>query len=264
MTVNTPAFTLAVSNRKGGSGKTTTAVNLAAELARRGRRVLLVDADSQSHCAVGLGIDSTTQCGSLHDLFRSTTVDPATLVQPTDVPNLYLVPADPRFDGQLAFNGDDRLATALAEVQGEYDNIIIDTPPSIDTLLRNALHAANGILIPLVPQVLGQAGVRQLAQLFYQVASSVRSPMALLGLLPVMCDRRVPSQQRILDELALTFGRHRLLRSIRNDVRVAEAFGSGQPICHYAARSRGAMDYFMLAEALWPVLTEQMLTTQDN
>lgn len=252
--MNTPAcITLAVTNRKGGSGKTTTAVNLAAELAARGQRVLLVDADSQGHCALGLGVSVPAHKGSVHDLFRESQVTGAELVVPSRQPGLDLIPADTRFDGQLPYQDKNLLAQALRPLQKEYDVVIIDTPPSADCLLINALNAATGVLIPLVPQVLGSAGVRQLSQLFYQVASQGRPDLKLMGLVPIMCDRQVPSHARVLTELSLTFGNQRILRGIRTDIRLAEAFGAGQPIREYAPRSRGAMDYFMLAETLLPV-----------
>lgn len=248
------AITLAITNRKGGSGKTTTSVNLAAELAARGLKVLLVDADSQGHCALGLGVAVPPDTGNVHDLFTEPDRTLKGMVVPSRQPGLDLVPANTRFDGRVKTQANDRLDQALNEVRAEYDMIIVDTPPSVDALLLNALHAATGVLIPLVPQVLGSAGVRQLSQLFYQVAAQGRPGLKLVGLLPVMCDRKIPSHARVLSDLSLTYGAQRIMRGIRTDVRLAEAFGAGQPVREYAPRSRGAMDYFMLAEGILPLL----------
>ncbi|TGG93299.1 ParA family protein [Natronospirillum operosum] len=240
---------IAITNRKGGSGKTTTAVNLAAELAARGWQILLVDADSQGHCALGLGVAPPTGHPGLHQLFRDAQISLASLQVPTLQPGLTLIPANTRFDGRVTGIEDDLLARALCELSG-YDLIIVDTPPSVDPVLLNALRAADSVLIPVVPQVLGSAGVRQLAQLLYQVATQGRTDLKLLGLLPIMCDRSIPSHARVLSELGLTFGAQRIFRGIRPDVRLAEAFGAGQPVRELAPRSRGAMDYFMLVEEL--------------
>lgn len=243
---------LAITNRKGGSGKTTTAVNLAAELAARGQRILLVDADTQGHCALGLGVAPTAGSRGLHRLFTGDQTDIEGLIVQTRWAGLDLIPADTRFDGRGLYDDETLLRQALAPLT-DYDLVVLDTPPSVDLVLLNALQAAHGVLIPVVPQVLGSAGVRQLSQLFYQVATRGRADLKLLGLLPVMCDHNVPSQARVLAELAQTFGSQRILRGIRPDVRLAEAFGAGVPVRDYAPRSRGAMDYFMLAEAMLPM-----------
>lgn len=243
---------LAVTNRKGGSGKTTTAVNLGAELAARGWRVLLIDADTQGHCALGLGVAPAPGSAGLHGLFCGQSVPLHKLAVATRWDGLDLVPADTRFDGRGLQDDTTLLETALCQLaqHSDYDLILLDTPPSVDLVLLNALHAADGVLIPVVLQSLGSAGVRQLAQLFYQVATQGRPQLKVAGLVPVMCDRSVPSQERILAELAQTFGSQRLLRGIRQDVRLAEAFGVGVPIRQHAPRSRGAMDYYMLTEEL--------------
>lgn len=240
---------LAISNRKGGTGKTTTAVNLAAEFAARNYRVLLMDTDSQGHCALGLGVQWRPGQPSLHDLFSDHSPSIQQLILPTAVKGLDLIAANTRFTGFWGSDDTQVLKRALSELPA-YDLILIDTPPSVDLVLINALTAASGVLIPAVPHHLGAEGVRQLTQLFYRVASRDNPRLRLLGIVPIMADPQVPGHQAVVKELTQSFGPGRLLRGVRRDQRLAEAFAAAAPIRHFAPRSRGAMDYFMLTEQL--------------
>lgn len=241
---------LAISNRKGGTGKTTTAVNLAAEFAARQYRVLLVDTDSQGHCALGLGIRWRLGMPSVHDLFDDQPPHWSDCVLKTQVPGLDLIAANTRFEGLWGSEDRSILKRSLQEAQNDYDLILLDTPPSVDLVLINALTAAKGVLIPAVPHHLGAEGVRQLTQLFYRVASKDNPSLKLLGIVPVMADTQVPGHQAVVRELQQAFGPGRMLRGIRRDQRLAEAFAAGQSIRDFAPRSRGAMDYFLLTEQL--------------
>src|SRR5665647_1588624 len=142
------AITFVVSNRKGGTGKTTVSVNLAAELAALGLRVLLVDLDSQGHCAVGLGIKVSKATPTAHDIFRRTDVRLATAVQPTAFDKLALAPADTLFEHGEGLRDEGLLKRALAEeeIVTNFDVVILDTPPSLDILLLNALTAAHWVV----------------------------------------------------------------------------------------------------------------------
>ena len=243
---------LAVSNRKGGSGKTASAVNIAANLAATGQRVLLIDLDTQGHCALGLGVATGRLTPSVHDLFsKGAPLRPA--LQATAWPGLWLLPANPLF--AHGSGSQDALLLHLAlQHEGlcdEFDIIVLDTPPSLDVLLLNALHAAQWVLVPFVPHFLAAEGVRQLARTLFRIASSGQHPgLRLLGLLPVMYDQRVGMHRRTLDEIGQQFGALRVLPPIRNDIRLAESFAAGQPVGVYARQSRAAQDYMQAAESV--------------
>jgi chromosome partitioning protein len=237
---------IVITNRKGGTGKTTTAVNLAAEFAASGQRTLLVDLDTQNHCALGLGVKRAAAQPTAHHLFSATAPVPLTAaIVGTLWSGLDLVAADPDFHHDTAPDDDQILRRALADpaITERYDFIILDSPPSLDVLLINALTAAHWALIPFMPHPLSGEGVRQLARVFFRVAMSSNADLRLLGLLPVLLDSRIGQHRRVLEQIVSQFGQERLLGGIRSDIKLAESFAAGQPIREYAPRSRGNEDY---------------------
>lgn len=248
---------ITVANRKGGTGKTTTVVNVAAEFGRRGRRVLVIDLDTQGHASIGLG------CGlhvsgrpSVHDVFRQPELPLASVLIETPTKGVTLLAADTAFDGIGAEVSSLLLRNKLHELaqHREFDVVVIDTPPTLDVMLLNALSACHGVLVPFVPHFLAEVGVKQLADLFYKVAVTNNASLKLIGLLPVMLDRRTKLHKKVLSNLVGQFGENRMLRGIRSNIRLAEAFEHGQPVSAFAPKSAGAMDYYMLVEeldALW-------------
>ena len=249
----TGAFVLAISNRKGGTGKTTTAVNLAAEVAARGVATLLIDLDTQGHAAIGVGLAPPVKGEpTSHDLFARPGARLRDAIRRTDYDNLSIAPADPLYDG-IGGNAEPTLIARRLRDEGlldDYGLIVLDTPPSLDPLLMNAVAASRGVLVPLVPHPLAMNGVQQLTRLLFRIGSTVNPDLKLIGLLPVMVDPRVRLHHDILADMTRQFGASRVLHGVRSDIKLAEAFRDGQPIRTYAPRSRGALDYMQLADEL--------------
>ena len=245
------AHVLAVCNRKGGTGKTATTVNLAAVMAATGRKVLILDLDSQSHCAPGLGITSA-QAPFLHACLMNTDISLGQTLQRTGLERVWLSQADPGFDHSHFCQPPEYLRKQL-EISGVldvFDLIIIDTPPSLDLLLRSALCAADQVLVPFVPHFLSYEGIKQLIQLMYDIKQTHNPGLALLGFVPAMVTVSKRHHREVLHQVELLFGRNRLLPGIRTDIRVAEAFEAGEPVCSYAPASRAASDFRDLATSV--------------
>jgi len=249
---------IVVCNRKGGAGKTTTSVNMAAELAAVGWRVLLLDLDSQGHCAVGLGVKVPHGGVCLHSLFTNSQARLLDAVRDTGVDNLALAPADQLFEHGTGLRDELRLAQALTdpEIAERFDLVIVDTPPSLDLLLLNALSAAHWVLVPFVPHPLSFEGVRQLMRVLFKVMSNQNPELKLLGFLPTMAAENIRQHKATTGDVARQFGALRVLPAIRNDIKLAEAFAMGKPVRSYAASSRGAQDFAELATCLTQLLTK--------
>lgn len=243
---------IAVSNRKGGTGKTTVSVNLAAEFAALGYRVLLIDLDSQGHCGVGLGIRVQLGDPNIHRLFINAETKIRDVIQPTFVENLWLAPSDPLFDHSSGMRETRRLGQALADenIAELFDIIVIDTPPSFDTLLINALTAATRVLIPYVPHHLSYEGIRQLTRALFRIMMRENRTLKILGFLPTMSAAHIRQHREVAGQVSHEFGALKALVGIRNDIRLAESFAAGMPIRFYAPKSRGAEDFASLAREI--------------
>lgn len=259
-----PAEIIVVTNRKGGTGKTTTSVNLAAEFAAIGRRVLLIDMDTQGHCAVGLDITPAKDAPTAHSLFLSSGFCLAEAVHSTAWPNLDLIPANTLSEHDSCGGEPTRLARALRDegLIEKYDLIIIDSPPSLDGLLMNALCAATRVLVPFVPHHLSGEGIRNLSRVLFKVASGPNPDLKLLALLPIMQDRRIGQHRIVTDGVSHQFGKGRLLSGIRTDIKLAEAFAHRRPVRAYMPACRGAEDYALAACEIGERLTA--LTANQN
>lgn len=243
---------LVVTNRKGGAGKTTVSVNLAAEFAATGKRVLLIDLDSQGHCAVGLGVKVSVNQKTAHDVFVSSDFRLIDAICETSVENLFLLPANPTFQHHNSGNDERCLMRALSEsaITTQFDMVVIDTPPSLDNLLLNALSAANWVLVPYVPHPLSFEGVKQLVRVLFKVISDRNHKLKILGFLPVMAARHIRQHKQVTHQITKQFGALRVLTGIRMDIKLAESFAVGQPIRVYAPKSHGAEDFAELATTL--------------
>jgi chromosome partitioning protein len=240
------AHIIVVTNRKGGTGKTSTAVNLAAELAARGKRILLIDLDTQSHCALGVGIKLNKTTATVHGFFAGNNCL-AQAIQQTSWNNLHIIPADTLFEHGSGSNDELLLRTALVDekIAEHYDIIIMDTPPSLDILLLNALYSADRVVVPFLPHFLAGEGVRQLARVLFRVGSNRVSDAGplLVGFVPIMIDKRIGQHKQVASGVSNQFGISRMLPGIRNDIRVAESFAAGQPVRYYSPKCRATEDY---------------------
>ena len=238
---------LAVANRKGGTAKTTTVVNLAAALAARGLRVLLVDLDTQGHTGLGFGVRAAAGEPTVHDLYRGTgAADLRAAIRGTNVPRVDILPADRGFsgpDGAVAPLG---LATALKPLAASYAITLIDTAPTADALLINALASAHHVLVPTQLHHLAVDGVGQFARSYFHVATTLNSDLRGLSIMPVQVDLRITMQREALQRLEARFGRERLLPGIRSDIALAEAFGREMPLKYFKPRSRAIQDFEVL------------------
>jgi len=240
---------LLISNRKGGVGKTTTAINLAAFLGKKGYKVLLIDLDTQSHLQFGLGFKKKFKRG-IHSILQEGNIKKA--IQKTYFENLYFIPADINFDTSNLNIYKRELKKYLNNklLLNFFDICIIDTPPTSDIILNNAMYASDYVLVPMQSEYLSYMGVLQFLKLFYSIASKIDAKFTFLGVVPTLYNKSLKEHNEIIQKLEEKLGKNRVLHPIRKDFKLSQSFMEGKPICYFDNRCRGAKDYNVLSDVI--------------
>jgi chromosome partitioning protein len=246
---------LAVSNQKGGVGKTTTAINLGTALAAIGEKVLIVDMDPQGNASTGLGVPRETRRVTIYDVIvDGRSVDESAV--PTTVPGLDIIPADADMSGvEIELSQADRRSFRLrdalwgqgAEGQTRYDYVLIDCPPSLNLLTLNAMAAADAVLVPLQCEFFALEGLTQLMKTIEMVRQSLNPTLEIQGLVLTMYDRRSTLSGQVAADVRSHFGDKVYEAVIPRNIRVAEAPSFGKPALIYDLKCAGSQAYLRLA-----------------
>ena len=265
MIAQTPRTTrvFCIANQKGGVGKTTTAINLAAGLVKHKQRVLLIDLDPQGNATMGSGIDKSTLAHNLYDVLIGT----ATIKEGrvfSESGGYDVLPANRELSGaEIDLVGMDQrelqLKQAIDHVASEYDFVLIDCPPTLSLLTLNGLAAAHGVIIPMQCEYFALEGLSDLVNTIKRVHRNINPALSLIGLLRVMFDPRVTLQQQVSAQLEAHFGDKVFKTIVPRNVRLAEAPSHGMPGVVYDPASRGAQAYI----AFGAEVIERIRTTTE-